>query len=115
MSTPSVLLGKSFTCPSEASTEKPLPKYFWMVFALAGDSTMTKPLDNVSSTSLLSVFEASTNGREATSNGKTSCWLSAVSSQLLQQRAEHSFNLDNLVRKTLAICRLEKLKIFRQE
>ncbi len=28
---------------------KPLPRYFWMVFALAGDSTMTKPFDNGSS------------------------------------------------------------------
>jgi len=49
MSTPNVLLGKSLTCPSEASTTKPFPRYFWMVFALAGDSTMTKPFDNVSS------------------------------------------------------------------
>jgi hypothetical protein len=27
----------------------PLPKYFWIVFALAGDSTMTKPFANGSS------------------------------------------------------------------
>jgi len=27
----------------------PVPKYFWIVFALAGDSTITKPLANVSS------------------------------------------------------------------
>jgi hypothetical protein len=27
----------------------PLPRYFWMVFALAGDSTITRPLDNGSS------------------------------------------------------------------
>jgi hypothetical protein len=26
-----------------------LPRYFWIVFALAGDSTMTRPLDNGSS------------------------------------------------------------------
>jgi len=30
-----------------------LPRYFWMVFALAGDSTMTKPLDNVPSMGFL--------------------------------------------------------------
>jgi hypothetical protein len=41
-----------------------------MVFALAGDSTMTKPFDKVSSISMESGFEASTNGREATSYGK---------------------------------------------
>src|SRR6516162_7833055 len=49
ISTPRVLLGKSFTWPSEASTVKPFPRYFWIVFALAGDSTMTRPLDNGSS------------------------------------------------------------------
>src|ERR1700678_2249887 len=41
-----MLLGRSFTCPSEASTVKPFPKYFWMVFAFAGDSTMTNPFTN---------------------------------------------------------------------
>jgi hypothetical protein len=45
---------------------KPLPRYFWMVFALAGDSTMTKPLANVSSMDDF-VFEASTNAKLATS------------------------------------------------
>ena len=29
-------------CPMEAFTSKPGPRYFPMVFALAGDSTMTK-------------------------------------------------------------------------
>src|SRR5271157_6168300 len=48
-STPRLLLGRSFTWPNEASTVNPLPRYFWMVFALAGDSTMTRPFDNVSS------------------------------------------------------------------
>jgi hypothetical protein len=28
----------------------PFPKYFWIVFAFAGDSTMTRPFDNFSST-----------------------------------------------------------------
>src|SRR5579872_5690043 len=46
MSTPRLLLGRSFTCPSEASTLKPFPRYFWIVFAFAGDSTMTKPFAN---------------------------------------------------------------------
>src|ERR1035438_9498164 len=45
-STPSDFLGKSLMCPSEASTSYPAPRYFWIVFALAGDSTMTKPFDN---------------------------------------------------------------------
>src|SRR6266481_3136209 len=45
MSTPRLLLGRSFTWPKEASTVNPLPRYFWIVFALAGDSTMTRPLD----------------------------------------------------------------------
>src|SRR5437660_5527886 len=44
-STPRLLLGRSFTWPKEASTVNPLPRYFWIVFALAGDSTMTRPLD----------------------------------------------------------------------
>src|SRR5437016_14194952 len=42
-------LGRSFTWPSDASTVYPVPRYFWIVFALAGDSTITKPLANVSS------------------------------------------------------------------
>src|SRR5437016_12529029 len=87
VSTPRTLLGRSLTCPIEASTVKPLPRYFWMVFALAGDSTMTKPLDNVSSTSLLSGFETSTNRQTATSYGDQSSQLSAISSQLLHQRS----------------------------
>src|SRR5580692_8664393 len=33
---------RSRTCPYEASTSKSLPRYFLMVFALAGDSTMTR-------------------------------------------------------------------------
>src|SRR5580692_540359 len=66
-STPRVLLGRSFTCPSEASTVKPLPKYFWMVFALAGDSTITKPLLNVSSVDSYAFCEASTNWKNSTS------------------------------------------------
>src|SRR5947209_5318071 len=70
MSTPRVLLGRSFTCPREASTEKPFPRYFWMVFALAGDSTMTKPFDNFSSICLDYVFEASTNSKRVTSYGQ---------------------------------------------
>src|SRR6266852_3921859 len=48
-STPRLLLGRSFTWPKDASTVNPLPRYFWIVFALAGDSTMTRPLDNGSS------------------------------------------------------------------
>lgn len=42
MSTPNWLLGKSLTWPMEASTTKFFPKYFPIVLALAGDSTITK-------------------------------------------------------------------------
>ena len=43
-STPSLLLGRSRMCPMDALTSKPGPRYFPMVFALAGDSTITKLL-----------------------------------------------------------------------
>src|SRR4051794_17336615 len=39
---PNLLLGKSRTCPLLADTSKLSPRYFWMVLALAGDSTMTR-------------------------------------------------------------------------
>src|SRR5580700_7388455 len=68
-STPSVLLGRSLTWPSDASTVKPLPRYFWMVFALAGDSTITKPLVNVSSVGYCVFGETSTNRKKSTSFG----------------------------------------------
>src|SRR5579864_1108139 len=45
-STPSVLLGRSFTCPYDASTVYPLPRYFEISLTLPGDSTMTKPFAN---------------------------------------------------------------------
>src|SRR5262245_65496881 len=35
------LLGRSRTCPMEASIRKPFPRNFPIVFALAGDSTIT--------------------------------------------------------------------------
>jgi hypothetical protein len=35
-------LGRSRTCPIEAFTVKSLPRYLLIVFALAGDSTMTR-------------------------------------------------------------------------
>jgi hypothetical protein len=41
MSTPSLLLGRSMMWPTDALTVKSLPRYLPMVFALAGDSTMT--------------------------------------------------------------------------
>ncbi|AGP38522.1 hypothetical protein SCE1572_31040 [Sorangium cellulosum So0157-2] len=37
-------MGRSLTCPFEANTSYPLPRYFLMVFAFAGDSTMTSVL-----------------------------------------------------------------------
>src|SRR5947208_10131910 len=46
-STPIFDLGRSMTWPTEAFTVNPAPRYFLMVFALAGDSTTTRalPLD----------------------------------------------------------------------
>ena len=41
-STPSRFLGRSRTWPMEAFTWKSRPRYLLMVFALAGDSTMTR-------------------------------------------------------------------------
>src|SRR5437762_8799248 len=40
-STPSLRCGRSRTCPTVAFTVYPEPRYFPMVFALVGDSTMT--------------------------------------------------------------------------
>src|SRR5713101_2333288 len=42
MSTPRSFEGRSLICPIEAITMKSLPRYLLIVFALAGDSTMTK-------------------------------------------------------------------------
>src|SRR5882672_5476216 len=42
MSTPSLLFGRSRTCPFEARTSNPGPRYLPMVRAFAGDSTMTR-------------------------------------------------------------------------
>src|SRR5574341_1874875 len=41
-STPSLLVGRSLTCPTEAITVYPRPRYLVMVLALAGDSTMIR-------------------------------------------------------------------------
>ena len=42
---PIPFLGKSRICPKLDFTSKSFPKYFWMVFAFAGDSTMTRFFD----------------------------------------------------------------------
>src|SRR5262249_49066911 len=46
-STPILDLGRSMTWPTDAFTVKPVPRYFLIVLALAGDSTTTRarPLD----------------------------------------------------------------------
>src|SRR3954466_14831851 len=44
-STAKPLLGRSATWPTEARTSYALPRNLEMVFALAGDSTMTRGLD----------------------------------------------------------------------
>src|SRR5258707_13604894 len=41
-STPRPFEGRSLICPIEAITMKSLPRYLLIVFALAGDSTMTR-------------------------------------------------------------------------
>src|ERR1700722_16789599 len=41
-STERFFFGRSFTCPSEAFTTNCLPRYLPIVFAFAGDSTMTR-------------------------------------------------------------------------
>ena len=41
-STPSFFLGRSRTWPMEAFTGKSFPRYLLIVFALAGDSTITR-------------------------------------------------------------------------
>src|SRR5258707_13700766 len=41
-STPSPFEGRSLMCPIEAITMKSLPRYLLIVFALAGDSTITR-------------------------------------------------------------------------
>src|ERR1019366_3878180 len=43
-STPSSFLGRSMTCPMDAFTRKSDPRYLLIVFALAGDSTITSDL-----------------------------------------------------------------------
>src|SRR5579864_7509847 len=95
-STPSVLLGRSFTWPSEASTVKPFPRYFWMVFAFAGDSTMTKPLANVSS---MVLKLARMRWRQQVCH--LSYQLSAVSSQLVNERGQHTFYFNHFAREPL--------------
>src|SRR3954463_15216829 len=41
-STPMPLLGRSRTCPIDAFTMKPSPRYLLIVLAFAGDSTITR-------------------------------------------------------------------------
>jgi hypothetical protein len=43
-STPSLLLGKSLRCPTDAMTTKSLPMNFLRVFTLVGDSTIRRDL-----------------------------------------------------------------------
>src|SRR5580692_3254605 len=98
ISTPSVLLGRSFTWPSEASTVNPFPRYFWIVFALAGDSTMTKPLDNVPSVDQIMVSKLARIRRSQQVPARSS-QLSAVSSQFLNQGRQHLLYFSNLTRQ----------------
>src|SRR5215469_4620052 len=105
MSTPRVLLGRSLTCPSEASTEKPFPRYFWIVFALAGDSTMTKPFDNGSSVLVRFDLKLARMGMGQQVTGKAASFEPRASSLIsrslgcpntLNQRREHSLQFIRL-------------------
>jgi hypothetical protein len=71
-----------------------------MAFTFPGDSTMTRPLGNLSS-SAVAFFEASTNGRES-----TSWWTAAASSQrsaprVRIQEASTGFTFDGFAGKPL--------------
>src|SRR5882724_6858756 len=86
-STPSLLLGRSLMCPSEASTSKSFPRYLLMVFALAGDSTMTNDFGNslksYSETNILRKLLA------------TSCYLLEHLSSLCRAGQARSFPVSN--------------------
>src|SRR5260370_9370827 len=104
-STPRSLLGRLFTWAREASTVYPVPRYFWMVFALAGDSTMTKPLDNGSSVRVVLELKLA---RMSERQQLRESQLSVLSYQLsvnrlhfLHQGRQHSFHLYQLICKTL--------------
>src|SRR5215813_7053555 len=56
-STPSFFLGRSRTCPMDAFTWKSRPRYLLIVFALAGDSTMTRFLATLILTPLGPAYE----------------------------------------------------------
>ena len=61
---PNALVGRSRTCPTLDFTTKSLPRYLFIVFALAGDSTITNdfaigegnPLKMFKNLSLIQVF-----------------------------------------------------------
>src|SRR5215470_1347252 len=77
-----------------------------MVFALAGDSTMTRPLDKLN----LGWFETSTKVEK----------LSAFSYQLsapqgTNQGRQHSLDLDYSIRKALVISNRQEMKVTSQE
>src|SRR5262245_10003134 len=55
-STPSLDLGRSMTCPTDAFTVNPDPRYFLIVRALAGDSTTTSDFPLTSRAFLPAVF-----------------------------------------------------------
>src|SRR6267154_67151 len=104
MSTPRLLLGRSFTWPKEASTVNPLPRYFWIVFALAGDSTMTRPLDNGSSVwRLLDLKLARMQAAAQNDHRALGSQLSAVSPHFSHQRRQHAFHLNDLCFKSLVV------------
>src|SRR3954469_165995 len=70
MSTPSLLLGRSRTCPLEARTSNPGPRYFPMVRALAGDSTITRFFPRLPGRAAAEPFAGSSSSRSS-SGGAT--------------------------------------------
>ena len=70
-STEPSLGGRSRTCPKDASTRCPLPRYFSMVFALAGDSTTTSFNDGHS-------LRRTRDGRRRSSSRQAAKWKAAV-------------------------------------
>src|SRR6516225_4048683 len=77
MSMPKRLFGKSRTCPLLATTSKAAPRYLLIVFAFAGDSTMTRLfLDFLAATRKPSMHQGSGGGRQGSEVGRSdSCLL----------------------------------------
>jgi hypothetical protein len=81
---------------------KPFPRYFWMVFAFAGDSTMTNPFTNFLSVLEFLFPKLARMGRPQQVTARSG-QPSALSSQPLHQWCGHPFYLNSSLRKPLII------------